>query len=162
MIQAMSDYFGAEKDESLLFIAVGVVACGVAVWLWSQGHRLKTMAFPLVAVALIQVVVGGSVYFRTDSQVAQLQQKLSASPAELKTIETARMEQVMQRFVTYKRIEIALILLGICLMSFLRRSDIAVGIGSGLLIQAAFMLCLDLFAESRGEDYLKALTQLAA
>ena len=162
MIQAMNDYFGAEKNESLLFIAVGVVTCGVAVWLWSQGHRLKTMAFPLVAVALIQVVVGGSVYFRTDSQVAQLQQKLSASPAELKTIETARMEQVMQRFVTYKRIEIALILLGICLMIFLRRSDIAVGIGSGLLIQAAFMLCLDLFAETRGEDYLKALTQLAA
>ena len=162
MIQAMNDYFGAEKNESLLFIAVGVVACGVAVWLWSQGHRLKTMAFPLVAVALIQVVVGGSVYFRTDSQVAQLQQKLSASPAELKTIETARMEQVMQRFQTYKRIEIALILLGICLMIFLRRSDIAVGIGSGLLIQAAFMLCLDLFAETRGEDYLKALAQLAA
>lgn len=121
MIQAMNDYFGAEKNESLLFIAVGVVACGVAIWLWSQGHRLKTMAFPLVAVALIQVVVGGSVYFRTDSQVAQLQQKLSASPAELKTIETARMEQVMQRFVTYKRIEIALILLGICLMIFLRQ-----------------------------------------
>jgi hypothetical protein len=162
MIQAMNDYFGAEKNESLLFIAVGVVACGVAIWLWSQGHRLKTMAFPLVAVALIQVVVGGSVYFRTDSQVAQLQQKLSASPAELKTIETARMEQVMQRFQTYKRIEIALILLGICLMIFLRRSDIAVGIGSGLMIQAAFMLCLDLFAETRGEDYLKALTQLAA
>jgi hypothetical protein len=162
MIQAISDYFGAEKHESLLFIAVGVVACGVAVWLWSQGHRLKTMAFPLVAVALIQVVVGGSVYFRTDSQVAQLQHKLSASPAELKTIETARMEQVMQRFQTYKRIEIALILLGICLMIFLRRSDIAVGIGSGLMIQAAFMLCLDLFAETRGEDYLKALTQLAA
>ncbi|HPH28937.1 MAG TPA: hypothetical protein PLA87_18940, partial [Pseudomonadota bacterium] len=85
----MSDYFGAEKNESLLFIAVGVVACGVAIWLWSQGHRLKTMAFPLVAVAVIQVVVGGSVYFRTDSQVAQLQQKLSASPAELKTVETA-------------------------------------------------------------------------
>lgn len=162
MIQAMNDYFGAEKNESLLFIAVGVVACGVAIWLWSQGHRLKTMAFPLVAVALIQVVVGGSVYFRTDSQVAQLQQKLSASPAELKTIETARMEQVMQRFVTYKRIEIALILLGICLMIFLRRSDIAVGIGSGLMIQAAFMLCLDLFAETRGEDYLKALAQLAS
>lgn len=162
MIQAMNDYFGAEKNESLLFIAVGVVACGVAIWLWSQGHRLKTMAFPLVAVALIQVVVGGSVYFRTDSQVAQLQQKLSASPAELKTIETARMEQVMQRFVNYKRIEIALILLGICLMIFLRRSDIAVGIGSGLMIQAAFMLCLDLFAETRGEDYLKALAQLAS
>jgi len=82
MIQAMSDYFGAEKNESLLFIAVGVVACCVAVWLWSQGHRLKTMAFPLVAVAAIQVVVGGSVYFRTDSQVAQLQQKLSAATWE--------------------------------------------------------------------------------
>ena len=106
--------------------------------------------------------MGGSVYFRTDSQVAQLQQKLSASPAELKTVETARMEQVMQRFRTYKTVEIALIVLGICLMIFLRRSDVAVGIGSGLLIQAAFMLCLDLFAETRGEDYLKALAQLAS
>ena len=60
MIKHMVEYFTAEKQESLLFVAVGILAIGVAAWLWMNGHRLKSMAFPLAAIAVIQVVVGGS------------------------------------------------------------------------------------------------------
>ena len=80
MIKHMTQYFTAEKQESLLFVAVGVLAIGVAIWLWMNGHRLKSMAFPLVAIALIQIVVGGSVYLRTDDQLAQLSGKIVTAP----------------------------------------------------------------------------------
>lgn len=33
----------------------------------------------------------------------------------------------------------------------------AAGIGAGLVLQAAFTLALDLFAEARGQDYLRVL-----
>ena len=43
---------------------------------------------------------------------------------------------------------------------FWQRHDVAVGVGAGLVLQSAFMLCLDLFAEARGEVYLSGLRAL--
>ncbi len=157
MIKEMMSYFSAEKQESLLFIAVGLIAIGVSAWLWTGEHRLRSMAFPLVAVAAIQIAVGAGVYLRTDAQVAQLTAQYENIPAAYRAAETERMRTVMDRFGTYKVIEIALIALGIALILGMRRSDLAVGIGAGLLLQSAFMLSLDMFAEIRAEDYLGAL-----
>ena len=39
MINPMSNYFSAEKQESVIFITVGLVAIGVSAWLWMNGHR---------------------------------------------------------------------------------------------------------------------------
>ena len=44
MINNMNSYFVAEKQESVIFIAVGLLALGISVWLWVNGHRLKSMA----------------------------------------------------------------------------------------------------------------------
>ncbi len=104
----MTAYFAAEKQESLLFMAVGVLAVAVAIWLYANGHRLKSMAFPLVAIALIQLVVGGSVFFRSGSQLAGLSRQAAEAPAAFKVEETRRMDVVMKSFTTYKWIEIAL------------------------------------------------------
>jgi hypothetical protein len=38
----------------------------------------------------------------------------------------------------------------------------AAGIGVGLVLQAAFTLTLDIFAEARGADYLAALQSIPA
>ena len=70
MTEKISSYFIAEKEESLLFIALGILAVCVALLRWMNGHRLRTMAFPLVGVALVQLVVGTTVYLRTDAQLA--------------------------------------------------------------------------------------------
>lgn len=39
MIKEMTGYFTAEKQESLLFVIVGLMAIGVGAWLWMNGHR---------------------------------------------------------------------------------------------------------------------------
>jgi hypothetical protein len=70
------------------------------------------------------------------------------------------MNTVMKNFSIYKIIEIALLAVGVLLIVFLQRHDAAAGVGAGLVLQAAFMLCLDMFAEARGQDYLQALTAL--
>jgi len=44
--------------------------------------------------------------------------------------------------------------------AFLQRYDIAAGIGVGLVLQAAFTLALDIFAEARGTDYLSAIHEI--
>jgi hypothetical protein len=83
MTNQMSSYFTAEKQESLIFMAIGLVAIGIGIWLWMNGHRLKSMAYPLVAVAL------------------------------LKAEETTRMQTVMKNFSIYKAVEMLLLIVGV-------------------------------------------------
>lgn len=161
MINTMNGYFTAEKQESVLFIAVGLLAIGLSAWLWMNGHRLKSMAFPLVIVALMQIVVGATVYRRTDSQVSSLSAQWHANPEAFKAEETARMQTVMKNFSIYKSIEMVLLLIGVGMIALLQRYDIATGIGVGLVLQSAFTLALDLFAEARGSDYLSAVQGIA-
>jgi hypothetical protein len=161
MINQMSSYFSAEKQESLIFVAVGLVAIGISVWLWMNGHRLKSMAYPLVVIALMQMVVGGSVYLRTDTQFSTLSAQLRANPVALQAKETPRMQTVMKNFSIYKAIEMVLLIIGVGMIAFLQRHDMAAGIGVGLVLQAAFTLTLDIFAEARGSDYLSALRSIS-
>ncbi len=161
MINHMNSYFSAEKQESLIFITVGLLAIGISVWLWMSGHRLKSMAYPLVAIAVMQIVVGASVYLRTDVQLSTLSAQLNANPAALKAEETNRMQTVMKNFSIYKAVEMVLLIIGVGMIAFLQRHDLAAGIGVGLVLQAAFTLTLDIFAEARGADYLSAIRSLA-
>lgn len=162
MINTMSSYFSAEKQESLIFMAVGLLAIGIGVWLWMNGHRLKSMAYPLVIIAFLQIVVGGSVYLRTDTQLSTLSAQLQANPAALKAEETTRMQTVMNNFSIYKAVEMLLLIVGVGVIATLQRHDIAAGIGVGLVLQAAFTLTLDVFAEARGAEYLSAIRSMPA
>lgn len=160
MINHLSSYFVAEKQESVIFMAVGLLAMGLSIWLWMNGHRLKSMAYPLVVIALMQIVVGGTVYLRTDSQLSNLSAHLATNPAALRAQETTRMQTVMKNFSIYKTVEMLLLIVGLGMIAFLQRHDVAAGIGVGLVLQAAFTLTLDIFAEARGADYLSALHTL--
>ena len=160
MINNMSSYFVAEKQESVIFIVVGLLAIGLSVWLWMNGHRLKSMAYPLVVIALMQMVVGGLVYLRTDSQLSTLSAQMQVNPAAFKAEESTRMETVLNNFSIYKAVEMLLLIVGVGMIAFLQRNDMAAGIGVGLVLQAAFTLTLDIFAEARGADYLSAVQSI--
>jgi hypothetical protein len=162
MLKEMTDYFVGEKQESVLFVLAALMALGLAIWLWTQGHRLRWMALPLVVVALMQLVVGVTIFARTDAQLAKLSTQLVSAPAEFKQAETERMQTVMANFKLYKSVELALLVLGACLIAFFSKWDAATGIGIGLVLQASFTLALDLFAEARGDGYLRALAGMAA
>lgn len=153
----IDSYFGAEKLESLLFIVVGALAIAAALVLLRWRSSLRGMALPLIAVALIQLVVGGTVYLRSDAQAAQLQQQARDAPAQFKRAETARMKTVITNFELYRSIEIGLLALGMALVVLLRNREFWFAFGLGLVLQAGFMLALDHFAEARAHDYFKAV-----
>jgi len=138
-----------------------VVALGASVWLLRTGSSYRGMAWPLIAVGLIQLVVGGTVAFRTDAQVAALTAQLASSPSAFQLAEVPRMEVVMRNFALYKGIEIALLLVGVALTYAFRQKELVYGIGVGLVMQASLMLVLDLFAERRGDEYLAAVRAIS-
>jgi hypothetical protein len=153
----IDSYFGAEKLESLLFVVVGALAIALALWLLRRRSRLRGMAVPLIAVALIQIAVGGTVYLRSDAQAMRLQQQAREAPAAFKSAESVRMKTVIVNFALYRSIEIGLLALGMAIVVLLRNREFWFAFGLGMVLQSGFMLGLDHLAEARAQDYFKAL-----
>lgn len=161
-MNAIEKYFNAEKAESLLFILVGIAAIAVAVYfvLKLKQPFHNGMAVPLVAIALIQITVGTSVYFRSPKDILRVNQIVQIEKSRIQQEEIPRMEIVMKNFIIYRWIEILLLMVGLVLAFTFPTQTFWKGIGLGLAIQAGFMLLLDYFAESRGAVYLDYLNQL--
>jgi hypothetical protein len=161
-MEQISKYFNAEKHESLLFVLVGLLAISVATYFIIKVKQpfYNGMTYPLIAIALIQIVVGSSVYFRSPKDILRVEQIVQTEQQKIRTEEIPRMEIVMKNFVIYRWVEIALFLMGIFLFFNFKPMSISKGIGLGLSIQAGFMLLLDYFAESRGKVYLEYLRTL--
>ena len=153
----LATYFQAEKQESAVFVVMGLVAIGVAIAVWRRRPRHRAIAYPLVAIALIQLLVGGTVWSRTDGQVTALVEQRRLDPAGFRAAEVARMTQVMANFQIYKTIEIAMIVAGAVLVFFVRKRPAWMAIGLGCLLQGSAMLLFDLFAEARGRAYMEAI-----
>ena len=161
-------YFIAQKQESLLFLIVGIVAVLLAVIFWffikSNPSFFKGAAIPLVAIGIIQIVVGYSVYTRTDKQKAEIAYNIGMEPvAFVKQKELPRMKTVMKNFVIYRWVEIAFIITGLVLIFLFRLNadkTFWYGFGIALAIQAVIMLGADYFAEQRGKKYVNELEQI--
>ena len=158
-------YFIAEKQESLLFLIVGIIAIILAVVCWffikSNPSFFKGAAIPLLAIGLMQTVVGYTVYNRSDKQKADIAYNIGMEPAAyVKQVEKPRMKTVMKNFIIYRWVEIAFIVTGFILI-FLFRSNpdksFCYGFGLALAIQAVIMLGADYFAEQRGKVYIEQL-----
>lgn len=161
-MNAIEKYFTEEKNESVLFVFVGLAAISVACYfiLKLKEPFYQGMAYPLIAVALIQLVVGSTVYVRSPKDITRVTQMVQHEASKIQSEEIPRMQVVMKNFVIYRWVEIILLLVGISLYAFTEPQSMLRGIGLGLLIQACFMLLLDYFAESRGRIYLDYLNAL--
>jgi hypothetical protein len=156
-------YFDAERAESIVFIAVGMVALALAVWGWRVVKEPFAVgaAVPLVLIAAIQLTVGGTIFARTPKDVARVQQLVAQDKPRLRSEEMPRMQKVMKDFATYRWVEIALLVLGMAMLIAAARGSAWQGAGAGLALQSALMLGLDVFAERRGQAYLDWLRSIA-
>jgi hypothetical protein len=70
----IDSYFGGEKLESAWIVLAGAVALGAALLFWFVAREpfAKGLAAALLLTAALGLIVGGTVYLRTDAQVAAL------------------------------------------------------------------------------------------
>lgn len=160
MHAAIITYFTAEKRESLLFLMAGAAAIAASIYLWMTGSPHRAMAWPLTAIALIQIVVGWTVYARTDGQMRDLHSLLNRDKAAYAAAETPRMATVRKSFRVYKVIEIVLLVAGLAGAFFLRDRVALHAASVGLALQAGLMLVFDLYAEGRAEVYAEQVRRL--
>jgi hypothetical protein len=157
MVSQMESYLDAERAESKLFVGMGAlpIAGGAVALAASDRDFLKGASLPLMGVGLIQLVVGGTVWWRTEEQKAQLRTLILSEPSRYVSEESARMKQVNDNFVIYRWAEISLLGAGAAAAGagYALDKDFVTGLGVGLAFQSAVMLTLDYFAEQRGNEY---------
>ena len=155
-------YFLAEKQESLLFMAVGVAAMILAIVFFFilKSSFFRGASIPLIAISLIQIMVGYSVYARSDEQRINIVYSYDIEPSKIKGEELTRMKTVNKNFILYRYVEIALAASGLFLIGFYRTNADTrfwFGLGLTLCIQSLFMLVADYFAEKRAKEYTNAI-----
>ena len=163
-------YFMGEKQESLLFLGIGITALLLSVifffFIKMNPQFFKGAAIPLLAIGIIQVVVGYTVYARSDKQRMDIAYNLGVEPLRVaQHQEMPRMKTVMTNFIIYRYVEIVLALMGLGLFFYFRNNtaqQLWKGIGLTLAIQALLMLGADYFAEQRGRIYYNKLEEFAA
>ncbi len=159
MIENMQTYFKAEKAESLIFMGVGVFGILLCLYLFFTYRNSfnNGLMIPVIGIGLIAIVVGGSVYFRTDQQMEDLASIYQKDVTAYKAQELPRMDVVNKNFDIYKVVEIAFILIGVTLIFFFQKRDFLLGLGLGMLLEGTFMLSADIFAEKRADLYTEQI-----
>ncbi|MBI3219530.1 MAG: hypothetical protein HYZ44_08465 [Bacteroidetes bacterium] len=156
-------YFTAEKNESLIFILFGILTIGFSVYAlvkWGDSFY-RGFGIPAILIGIIQMVVGSTVYFRTDKQIIQVGTQYQQDKAAFKKAEGPRMETVMKNFSIYKVAEVAFVVVGLLLIFFAKSQEFWLGIGVGMLLQGALMLTADIFAERRGREYIHSIESVS-
>lgn len=152
-------YFTGERQESFLFLGLGIIGLAIAVICLSVAKTsfMKGIAIPFLLVSSLEIIVGLTLIYRSPKDIIRVKTYLSEKTEMIQKEEIPRMEKVMRNFVLFRYTEITLIIIGIILMYGARQNSLWTGIGVGLFIQSSTVLLLDFFAEQRGEVYLAYL-----
>ena len=155
-------YFTGEKLESFLFLGLGILGLAIALvfLLILKSSFLKGVALPVLLVSFLEIIVGGTLIYRSPKDIIRVETYLSEKNEMIQKEEIPRMESVMRNFVIFRYTEITLMIVGIILMYGFRQNLLLNGIGLGLFIQSSVVLLLDFFAERRGEVYLTYLRSI--
>jgi hypothetical protein len=155
-METIATYFSAERDESMLFMAVGALALAASAYflLVLRKPFFNGMAITLSVVAALQIIVGITIYQRSPLDTARVQQMVQSAPQKIKSEEVPRMLKVILNFKIYLGVELSLLVLSIVVLLVSSPGTIIRGAAMGLAIQAVFTAVLDLAAMRRGDAYL--------
>jgi hypothetical protein len=163
----IEQYFHGEKEESRVFLLIGVSAllASLLFVLFGTNRFFTGAALPMAVIGLLLAVIGFTIYKRSDSDRIRNVYAYDMNPAELKEKEIPRMKTVMRNFIIYRYTELFLFALGIGLYIYFIRdfnNDFWRGFGLALAVMALIALTADFFAEQRGKKYLKGLEEYCA
>ncbi|AFM12195.1 hypothetical protein [Turneriella parva] len=164
MLRAMREYFHEEKSAAKMAIFGAALAGGAGAYLTSQSDLGRGAGYALIGLAPVALIVGGTVYFRTNSQLRRLEDQLETAPRDYRREENIRMQKVNRQFQILRIAEYSLFGFGALATTIgaARGADLTTGVGIGIMVDAALMLLFDHFAEVRAQIYTERLAEFGA
>jgi len=151
-------YFSVEKQGSLVFLIVGAIAVGLALYFFftNKTPAYKGAAIPIILIGVVFILVGFSVYRQSDSDRIRNVYAYDMKPADFKEVELPRMQKLLNDMAIYRWIEIGLFASGVLIFLFLRKKpDLSFwsGLGLSLAIMALLAHGLDFMAKKPAIGY---------
>jgi hypothetical protein len=158
LVDALRSYFQGERALGMFLVVAGLVVLGAlyGVWRTQPAPFALGLGVPLVLFALAATAGGAVLERRSADQIARFTIEARERPAELVAAEKSRMARVNANWPRLKIAWIALAIVGFALVNALKR-DGATGVGLALVLLAAFLTTVDVFAERRAHLYAAAL-----
>lgn len=153
-------YFSWEKTSSLFFIATGLIGITTALFLWQKTglEILRLAPYPLIIFGSLSLIVGCTIFFRTDAQVSGLLSLVQLDATIYFQQELERITSVNQNWALYKWGELLVIAASlIVIMIFPDKSDL-LGLALASIMIAVPLLTLDIIGERNGLWYMAQIT----
>lgn len=152
-------YLGWEKTTSTLFIAVGLlgIAAAYVCWQKSGSEIFRWSMYPLAIFASLSLIVGCTIFFRTDAQLASLLALAQSDPSAFFQQELARMSKVNNNWATYKWIELLVIVPSLLILMAFVDKPAWFGLAVATLLVVVPLLVLDVIGERNGLWYVEQL-----
>lgn len=89
-------YFTAEKQESIVFLVLGIIAIATAIifLFFIKNNCSRGAAIPALVIGLMMAIVGYTIYTRSDTDRIRVVYAYDMNPQELTTKELPRMQVV--------------------------------------------------------------------
>jgi len=144
-----------------LNIHLGAIVVGIIFFI--KNKLARGLAYPLLVIAVIELIVGGTVYLRTDEQMSSLINQFRTEPIVYINEEITRMSSVLAGFITFRILQISMAIIGLFLflLAIIKKWATLQGAGIGLIVMGLVLLLMDLLGTLRAEVYLEALQKLA-
>lgn len=115
-------YFIAEKNESLLFIILGISAVLLAIifFFFVKTNWNKAAALPLFVIGILQFFLSYTAYKQSDKDRLQNVYAYDMNPSALKTSELTRVKKLNTSLKIMQYAEGALLLVGLVLFFYLK------------------------------------------
>lgn len=155
-------YFIAEKQGSLIFLVVGIIAIVIALvfYFYLKTQAYKGASVPLVLIGLIFIIVGITVLRKSDDDRARNVYAYDMKPVDFKEKELPRMQKVLKDLAVYRWVEISLFAAGVLIFFFLRKKpDMSFwsGLGISLALMAILAHGLDFMVKKRAIGYTQQI-----
>jgi len=156
----LTAYFTAEKHGGVLLIALAAASLALAIYLFATKSPFSAMAWPVLVLGAIELVIGVTVAGRATAQIAEIEAGLQSKRTVTITAEVERMARVNGTFELIKKVEIALIAVGVVFVIVRPAPETLGAMGLGILLQSAVLLAFDTIAHHRALRYVEWLIAL--
>ncbi|MBF2754487.1 MAG: hypothetical protein ISN29_04425 [Gammaproteobacteria bacterium AqS3] len=162
MQSAINTYFDNEKTVGMSKLILALLCLLGALIFYRRGPFGRGLSYPLVAIGVIEFIVGGTIYFRTDDQVSSLLAQLQTDQAAFFAEETERMALVVANFPAYKIGQLVMVALGAIagLYAYWRLNMTLLGTGAGLSAAGFALWVTDASAVTEASTYYETIQQL--